>query len=88
MNAKIFISGNSQAVRLPKEVAFPVEISEVIVEKTATGGLLLMPLKPFSWDSFFDDAESTPMDISLPDDEIPDPVRQQKITQRLDTDVK
>lgn len=41
--ARIFKSGNSQAVRLPKEFRFEGE--EVVVKRVSGGGVLLMPQK-------------------------------------------
>ncbi|WP_439259000.1 antitoxin [Lonepinella sp. BR2930] len=41
--AKLFMSGRSQAVRLPKAFAFPNE-NEVIIQKYGQG-ILLMPKK-------------------------------------------
>lgn len=83
MFAKIFISGNSQAVRLPKEVAFPSDITEVVIEKTATGGLILKPHKNFDWELFFNQAEADPLDIQIPKDEKPDTERQDKVRELL-----
>ena len=40
--AKVFMHGNSQAVRLPKEFRF--EGDEVMVQRT-TAGVLLMPIR-------------------------------------------
>jgi antitoxin VapB len=41
--AKVFKHGNSQAVRLPKEFRF--EGDEVVVKRSSSGGVLLLPKK-------------------------------------------
>jgi antitoxin VapB len=41
--ARIFKSGNSQAVRLPKE--FRLDGDEVVIKRVPGGGVLLMPKK-------------------------------------------
>jgi antitoxin VapB len=46
--AKIFRSGNSQAVRIPKE--FQLQGDEVEIQRK--GGLLLLRPKKRSWDTF------------------------------------
>ena len=48
----IFKNNQSQAVRLPKAVAFPPEVKKVDIVSTK-GGLLLIPVYE-SWDDFFD----------------------------------
>lgn len=51
MEAKIFISNRSQAVRLPRQVAFPAGVEKVeVVEMGASR--LLTPVQ-LRWDSFF-----------------------------------
>ncbi len=47
--AKIFKSGNSQAVRLPAEFRFDVD--EVFIEKD--GEKVILSPRPTSWDAFF-----------------------------------
>ena len=51
--AKIFRSGNSQAVRIPKE--FQLEGEEVEIQKK--GNMLVLRLKKASWDSLFESLE-------------------------------
>jgi len=48
----LFLSNRSQAVRLPKEVAFPAEVHEVRITKEGNRRIIT----PFnsSWDDFFD----------------------------------
>ncbi|WP_416188814.1 type II toxin-antitoxin system VapB family antitoxin [Neisseria sp. CCUG17229] len=59
MQASIFKSNQSQAVRLPKRVAFPETVKrvEVIVQGESR---LLVPAEQV-WDSWFDN-------VSMPDD--------------------
>lgn len=47
--AKLFTTGRSQAVRLPK--AFRFEGKEVFIRKE--GGCVILSEKPESWDDFF-----------------------------------
>lgn len=53
--AKIFWSGNSQAVRLPKELRFGPETREVAVRKEQNS-LILEPVPPDEWPKSFWDA--------------------------------
>ena len=48
--AKLFTTGRSQAVRLPK--AFRFEGKEVFIRKE--GNCVILSEKPESWDDFFD----------------------------------
>ena len=48
--AKLFTTGRSQAVRLPK--AFRFEGKEVFIRKE--GNRVILSAKPESWDDFFD----------------------------------
>ncbi len=48
--AKLFITGRSQAVRLPKEFRF--EGKEVFIRRE--GGCVILSEKPVSWDDFFE----------------------------------
>ncbi len=49
---KVFVSNRSQAVRLPKAVAFPADVQEVDV--TVLGSARLIAPKGRRWDSWFD----------------------------------
>lgn len=53
--AKIFWSGNSQAVRLPKELRFGPETREVAIREHE-GTLILEPIPPEEWPEDFWDA--------------------------------
>lgn len=48
----IFKSNRSQAVRIPKELAFPEGVKKVIVRKVGKS-LVITPTEDF-WDDFFD----------------------------------
>jgi antitoxin VapB len=51
--AKLFTTGRSQAVRLPKEFRF--ESSEVFIRKE--GDEIILSEKPASWEDFFNSSE-------------------------------
>jgi antitoxin VapB len=61
--AKLFMTGRSQAVRLPMEFRF--EGSEVFVRRDPKTGDVILSRKPSSWDGLFDlyDAGETPDDF-------------------------
>jgi antitoxin VapB len=50
--AKIFTSGNSQAVRLPKE--FRIDNDEVYIRRDPVTGEIILSTQPASWDDFFE----------------------------------
>lgn len=52
MTAKIFWSGNSQAVRLPKEFRFAAGTEEVAIRR-AGDRIILQPMKPEEWPEDF-----------------------------------
>jgi antitoxin VapB len=57
--AKIFVTGRSQAVRLPKEFRFQGE--EVFIRRDPITGDIILTPKPASWQDFFALAEATDM---------------------------
>ncbi len=57
--AKLFTTGRSQAVRLPKEFRF--EGSEVFIHRE--GERVILSPKPKSWDDFFNSAERPSADF-------------------------
>lgn len=69
LKATVFKSNSSQAVRLPKAVAFPEDVKELRVIKEGKG-LLLLPANAV-WDDFFD---RPGIDIEEPADPIDDTV--------------
>jgi antitoxin VapB len=58
--AKLFITGRSQALRLPKEVRFPG--AEVFIRRDPVTGDVILSPKPASWSTtkFFPFTPSTP----------------------------
>ncbi len=54
--AKIFQSGGSQAVRLPK--AFRLDVEEVFIARE--GDKIILSPKPLSWDSYFSKPPEVP----------------------------
>ncbi len=48
---KLFMTNRSQAVRLPKELAFPPDVTEVEIIKQGSG-LLIVP-KGKGWEDYF-----------------------------------
>lgn len=50
--AKVFWSGNSQAVRLPKEFRFPRGVTEVAIRREGLS-LVLAPVEPKAWPESF-----------------------------------
>ena len=59
--AKVFTSGNSQAVRLPKQ--FRLKVSHVYVTLSGSD-LILSPHKP-TWDGFFEGFAGLSADFSV-----------------------
>ena len=68
MKAKIFQTGRSQAVRLPKEFRF--EGSEVYIRRDPKTGDVVLSRKPDSWDELFaiDTLSAVPADFMSADD--------------------
>ncbi len=66
--AKLFITGRSQAVRLPLEYRF--EGTEVFIRRDAATGDVVLSRRPPSWDGFFalDAAANVPDDFMSPAD--------------------
>ena len=50
--AAVFKSNRSQAVRIPKDIAFPESVKQVVVRKQGRS-LVITPVNQF-WDEFFD----------------------------------
>ena len=75
MKAKIFRSGRSQAVRLPKEFRF--EGDEVFVRRDPDTGDVVLSRRPDSWDELFalDTLASVPADFMSEADRKPGPSR-------------
>jgi antitoxin VapB len=60
--AKLFITGRSQAVRLPMEFRFSG--TEVFIRRDPATGDVVLSAKPTSWQAFFELADRT----AIPDD--------------------
>lgn len=65
--AKVFMSGRSQAVRLPAEFRFGCK--EVLIEKK--GEVILLKPKPAGWDDFFGRTGTVPPDFLTDRDDLP-----------------
>jgi virulence-associated protein VagC len=64
--AKVFWSGNSQAIRLPKDFRFPPETDEVVIHREGER-LVLEPLKIEQWpESFWHAFDGMPEDFERP----------------------
>jgi antitoxin VapB len=61
--AAIFRNGSNQAVRLPQELRFPLEVREVDIRKYGED-LILSPVRP-DWASFFALTITVPEDFLL-----------------------
>lgn len=52
--AAVFKSNRSQAVRIPRDLAFPDEVRRVTITRTSDGGLLIKPLSAGKdWEAYF-----------------------------------
>lgn len=67
---KVFKSGNSQAVRLPRD--FRVECEEVLIRKQGRN-IIISPL-PSSWKGFMEDMPPLSDDFSVEGAELPNDV--------------
>jgi antitoxin VapB len=68
--AKVFTSGRSQAVRIPKEFRF--NCTEVFIERE--GDRIVLTPRPRSWKEYFASAPRLPADVKLPADPPPEEV--------------
>jgi antitoxin VapB len=60
--AKIFMTGRSQAVRIPTEFRF--DVSEVYISRDELTGNVVLSARPNSWSGLFDlDASEVPADF-------------------------
>lgn len=65
--AKVFMSGRSQAVRLPAEFRFGCK--EVFIEKK--GDAIVLKPKPSGWADFFERTGSVPSDFMTDREDLP-----------------
>jgi antitoxin VapB len=80
--AKVFVTGHSQAVRLPMEFRF--DCSEVYIHRDLVTGDVILSRRPDSWDDFFasDGATGVPTDFMSESD------RQQDTYTRITDGIK
>lgn len=73
--AKLFTTGRSQAIRLPKEFRFPG--SEVFIRRDPLTGDVILSPKPASWAEFFELADHTdiPADFMADREDLPNQER-------------
>jgi antitoxin VapB len=66
--ARIFTTGRSQAVRLPREYRF--EGTEVFIRRDPRTGDVILSRRPTSWSGFFEliDQQPAPADFLSPED--------------------
>lgn len=57
--AKLFVTGRSQAVRLPREYRF--EGDEVFIRRDPATGDVVLSRRPTSWDGFLSLCQTTPV---------------------------
>lgn len=65
--AKVFMTGSSQAIRLPKE--FRVPGKEVFIQKE--GDKIILSPRPISWDDFFDNPDRVSSDFLKDRNDLP-----------------
>lgn len=68
--AKVFISGNSQAVRLPKE--YRIESDTIYIHRE--GNSIILTPRPNSWDGFLDGCQRLSSDFSTNGAQLPDDI--------------
>jgi antitoxin VapB len=66
--AKVFTSGNGQAIRLPKE--FRLDTDEVFISRS--GDSLIITPRMKTWDGFIEGLKGLSADFDVPDDLPPD----------------
>ncbi len=71
---RVFKSGNSQAVRLPRE--FRLDVEEVFIRKE--GNSIVITPRPATWDGFMENCERLSDDFSV-SGELPDDVQRDSL---------
>jgi antitoxin VapB len=64
-SAKVFMSGKSQAIRLP--FAYRIKADEVYIRRNPELGIIELSSKPFDWTGFFKDVEKEPVPVGFMD---------------------
>ena len=67
VSAKVFTSGNSQAIRLPKQ--FRLDVKEVLIRWS--GNNLIITPRPDSWEGFMQGCSGFSDDCRINHDEVP-----------------
>jgi len=75
--AKLFVTGRSQAVRLPREYRFEGE--EVFIRRDPVTGDVVLSRKPASWDEFLALASRTQFDADFMDDRVDMPAPEREL---------
>lgn len=66
-SGKLFKSNRSQAVRIPKDLAFPDSIKDVIIRRN--GNQLIISPKDTFWDDFFAEGPNPDFPLRFPQGE-------------------
>jgi len=74
--AKVFTSGNSQAVRLPNK--YKVEAKELYIRRE--GDVLVLTPRPTSWAGFMEGCESLSDDFTIEGTPLPEDVERKKMS--------
>ncbi len=69
--AKVFKSGNSQAVRLPRE--FRIDTDQVYIRRE--GAMIILTPRPSNWDGFLDGCEPLSEDFSATGTPLPEDIK-------------
>lgn len=69
--AKVFKSGNSQAVRLPRE--FRIDTEQVYIRRE--GDMIILTPRPSNWDGFLDGCEPLSEDFSTTGTPLPEDIK-------------
>lgn len=69
--AKVFKSGNSQAVRLPRE--FRIDTEQVYIRRE--GDMIILTPRPSNWDGFLDGCEPLSEDFSTTGAPLPEDIK-------------
>lgn len=73
--AKLFISGNSQAVRLPKEFRF--DSDQVYIRRE--GDTIILTPRPSNWDGFLDGCAPLSDDFSITGTPLPNDMKRTEL---------
>lgn len=73
--AKVFISGNSQAVRLPKD--YRIDSDTVYIRRE--GDSIILTPRPISWDGFLEGCQQLSSDFSTNGAPLPNDIPRKKL---------